>query len=261
MGHDSSPYRRAAPPEAREEVDLGARLGEHRARRDVGSLVVAIALPVIAGLAALRLRVPLRTMPIAILVGCVLGLGFFAIVQLARRRPHVAVHERGIVITLRRVAHAIAWEDVDRLVIGPESRALPLGAAIIGQPNARFTTHDGRSFELRTDEVQDLDGLASLLELRCSDPLVPDAREALEAGETLDFGALRMRDDHVEVDLARAPWSEIDEAVTHLDRVELMRGGRVWRSVRFEHLVHRRVALAMLARRTRVRDGVRMLFS
>ncbi|UJR83309.1 DUF6585 family protein [Sandaracinus amylolyticus] len=253
----SSPYRRPSPPEraAAPEIDLGARIGEHRAKRDPATIVGAVVLPVIATIAALRARVPMRAVPIALLVGCTLGLVLFAVLQMTRRRPHVAVHEGGIVITLRRIARAIAWSDVDRLVVGPETRPVLFGVGIISGPNVRLTTHDGASFELRSDELHDLEGLANLLERRCSDPLVDDARDALDAGETLDFGPLRVRREGVEVGGASAAWSEI-EVVKHVDRIELMRDGRVWKTVRFEQLVHRRVALAMLARSTRVRDGV-----
>jgi hypothetical protein len=132
----------------------------------------------------------------------------------------------------------IVFEDVDEVWFEQEWTRTWLGT--FARISAlRFVDRDGA----RHRAVLQVDDAATVLRwvLRCcSDPLLPEAREAIAAGETVTFGKVWLDREGISVGEARTRWRDIRFVRSHLGSLSLFTRWPLfpWRTIKLETIPH-----------------------
>jgi hypothetical protein len=244
------PYRRGAeraPPVPPSPADLGAPKRTHTTSRRllVQRLVVAsVTCLVLAAFAAsLGLAEADGGAPsagaVAILTAIVVAIFALLAAPLVRMVGlRVRVHEDGIVVERGRARDAVAFEDVDAVYFELAMHSA-LGGEIALVSAVRLVERAGGVHRVPITVEDGIDVLRVILR-RCTDPLAPDARAAIAAGEPLHFGDVTIDRDGISVAGARARWSELALVRMQPGRVALCRASKLWpwRTVRLDKVPH-----------------------
>jgi hypothetical protein len=254
----SSPSYRTpadAEPTAELPVDVEARLGALRSTHAPAPPVRSpLLLPAVIALVMLPVSYLLgRGAPGSSLWGLlalpvVLGLMVWTL-RGPKRTVRVALHRGGVAVEDRGAREVVLFDDVDEVWI--EQRWVRTWEVAFATITAvRLVLRDGRSCRVPT-EVEDNLAVFRWVLRHCSDPLLPEARAALGAGETLRFGSVEIDGEGITVRGARARWKEIRLARADLGALSLFRRMRVfpWRTVQMDAIPHPTVFARLAAER------------
>ncbi|MBI2388189.1 MAG: hypothetical protein HYV09_01120 [Deltaproteobacteria bacterium] len=194
-----------------EPKELGPLLGDFRPR-NAGRIVASILLLLIGAMVDLGAIVSGQMSWNGWIVVAVWGVVFPAVglLMLFGRKPdRVRVHELALVSGEGRGEVTTSWTDVvelrTRRHLGGRRQHL---SAVLDRHFVR--TRDGGVHELRCALV-DLEALLELLRARTIEPLLTDARERIDRGETVSFGALSLDADGVRTADGALGWPSIEE--------------------------------------------------
>lgn len=171
---------------------------------------------------------------------------------LTKAVERIDVHQRGLVVRRRGGAtETVLFDDVDEVWIEQSwVRTLPVSFALIH--GLRFVSPRGVARRVSI-EVEDGLSLLRWVLRRCSDPLLPDARAALAAGETLTFGKVKIDREGITVRGARARWDEIRLLRASLGSMALLRRSTLfaWRTVSLDAVPHPTVFARLVSERVK----------
>jgi hypothetical protein len=166
-----------------------------------------------------------------------------------RRTGRVELHQHGLFAEEGGARTVVVFDEVDELWI--EQRWVRVWwLAFAAITRLRLVLHDGSVCHVPT-EVEDSLALMRWILRACSDPLLPDARAALEAGETLTFGPIQLDREGLSVRGARARWEEIRLLRASLGSMALFRRRPVfpWRTIELDSVPHPTVFARLVSER------------
>jgi hypothetical protein len=243
----SAPYRAPASPPPVEAPDEAARLGRRRSvhpparkgRLLLITFAMVVGVAVLAALPALRHPCELSAdviVPLAFILITAVLCG--VVVTWGRRAWPLELHEGGLVVVRRGGRDVILFEEVDELWLQQTwVRTWPTSFAQIHA--LRFVDRAGREHRVSVEVDGALDLLRWILR-QTSLPLLPEARAALAAGETLTFGKIKLDRDGITVGRARSAWGDIRFARASLGSLALFRRLPVlpWRTIGLDDVPH-----------------------
>jgi hypothetical protein len=160
------------------------------------------------------------------------------------RSLRIDLHASGLTVSRAGRREVVAFEDVDEVwfVVEAGSHAAVVRAL-------RFVLRD-RSQKLVPLAVQGANDLLREVHNRCTRPLQVEALRALDAGETLTFGAVRLERDGIGTPAWQARWKELSLVRYVPGRLCFFRGQRVfpWKSIRLDEVPHPLLFAALVRR-------------
>jgi hypothetical protein len=221
--------------EPNEEAVLGPERSVHQARIAAALVPAAIAVATIllAGLAvtpSLGWVALALVSPFAAAAGMLLGLG-----PLGLRGARVVLHERGIVVYAHGARDVVPFSDVRDVWW----EGLWTGAYFARISALRLVDGEDRAHRVPL-QVERADGVVRWVDRHCSANLMPDARTAFRAGETLTFGPVSFDRDVVRFEGVRCPWTRIRLVRLLPGRVAFFRWIPIfpWKTVRLDRVPH-----------------------
>ena len=251
------PYRIANPPPPPsertldKEEEIGLLRTTHRPTKlariaPIEGLVVAACILTVGGVLVGQegIGAVLLTVPFAAIAFVLLSWSWFR-----TRGTAIELHAAGLVIVQRRRRTPIAFSEVDEVWYEMAGRRIL---------RLRLVLHGG-AVHLIPLVVNDPLDMANWIFRHCSSALIPDALAALRAGETLNFGRVRVSQDAIEGDSFRIEWSRISIVRLQPGRVLLVRSrwSPFGRTIRFDRVPHPMVFIAAVracARRVELDD-------
>jgi hypothetical protein len=244
----AEPYRTPAPreqapsPPRDEAAALGSLRSTHgpaKAARSPLTIPLVIAICLLPAVVLIT-RAPDGETPLLGLLGAPMIAVLIAwVVRSGRPADSVDLHQHGVVVHGRGgTRDVVLFEDVDALWIEHRwVRGWMSEFALISA--VRLVLHDGTSHRV-PGEVERGAELMRWIFRHCSDPLLPDARAALAAGETLTFGKAQLDGEGVTIRGARARWDEIRLVRASLGKLALFRRMPIfaWRTVEMDSIPH-----------------------
>jgi hypothetical protein len=234
-----SPYRAAGAPLPKVEPDVAAALGAERSvhRAAIGAALIlplfTVATILLVGAAmtpALGLTAWMIVLPFAFAGGALFGSGPYRL-----RSARVVLHQRGLVVTLRGRRDVIAFDDVREVWWDGVSRG-PYFARVAA---LRLTDDRGRSHTVPL-LVERGNDVMRWVDRHCSLCLLPDARTALQNGETLTFGRVSFDSQGIVFGTVRVAWSRIRLVRMLPGQVALFQWMPVfpWTTIRLDRVPH-----------------------
>lgn len=257
-------HQPASPGSADPVALLGPLVREHRTRWTYVLAVVTLAL-VLGGMGALgAVRLASRAgedpstetwiLGLLTTVPFLLGAALAGVWAARRIQRVIRLHHGGLHYRDAKGERAVPWRSVDgvyqRIV-----RVHRAGEDVDVRDEYTIGLHDGTALEIdyHFDEVE---AFGSAVTAAVTDLLLPVHREALRAGETLDFGPIRLGADGVHTGDRHLPWDEVESiswkaGILASDTAFLMvrrRGGLLaWAKVPVERIKNYPVLMAIAA--------------
>lgn len=252
----NTPYR--AP-----SGELGPLVRRHRSPAPVQPIILIL---VVFGLPGVALLTGVRSEPGQVFAGdratnAALGAAFLAgaiacVIGLVRKSTlSVAVHEGGLYWTERGLRRKVSWTDI----VGVRARLvsrLVQGVEVSRSQVFRLQLEDGREL-VATHMLNDVVALVEHVERKLEARLLPAMRRALEAGETVTFGPIRLTSDGLAVSDHVVEWSQL--AVVEVDDGTIfvrLKDGRA-REVESSKVTNARLLLALVEEREGVAGASR----
>lgn len=242
----SPPYRTPgshdgnAPAHPEETARLGKLRSTHRpaqvSRQVLLALPLGVVVMVLAKLPALRHPDELGVLALSVLVTFAIVAVVVVRINSSRKGCQVDVYEGGLVAQRRDKHDIIVFDNVDELWFEqtgtwphPVNRIRAL----------RFVDRDGTQHRASIEVEDSLEVLRWTLR-QCSDPLLPEARAVIAAGETVTFGKIRLDRDGITIGNARCWWRDIRFVRSHLGALSLFRRRPIlaWRTVALDTIPH-----------------------
>lgn len=250
------PYRSPQPVEADREPpppeDFGALRTTHDALPQLARRRAYLVAAGVCSVILFGVLVNAKPGALAPAGNVVLCLSAFIVIGMLFRRSmpppaiRIAVFAQGVAITYPNGAWAkLTFQAVDEVwyVRKGLRRIFRLDGSYAA---LRLVTRSGRSLELPL-AVHDADAVFRAVHVACTQPLVAEAERALDRGEELTFGRVRLDRRAIVVGGVPHPWSEI-EATFHAGYVVLDAGARHIATVGNDAVPHPRL-FAHLVRR------------
>jgi hypothetical protein len=189
-------------------------------------------------------------------------LGVLAQGPLRLRGVSVELHANGVVVCRRGDRQAVVFEDVNEVWFEVDTVQGRSGASLQG---IRLRDYEGRTHHVPVGLVGAPTVVGAILRA-CSQPLVAEARRALDEGEPLTFGRVRLDREAIHVRGKRLPWSEAKLMVVSHAKVRIYRRFPLfaWCTVRLDAIPHPTVFVALAAARAgrvRVDDAILVPFA
>jgi hypothetical protein len=167
----------------------------------------------------------------------------FAIEPLRALGVRVVLHQRGLVVNRRGARDVILFSDVREVwldglqILTDSARVFALRLA-----DGRGVSHRVPLMVERNDEV-----IASVAR-DCSARLLPEARAAFRAGQTMTFGPVRFDRDGVGFGSVRIPWAQMRLVRLVPGEVAFFRGTSdfPWETVRLDRVPHPLLFVSLL---------------
>lgn len=243
-------YRSPAPvePEPIDPQTELARLGPlhsvHAAPPLHHALSGPIAISALVAIVGALCEVPLPILaPIA--VAC---LGLLAWSPLRTRGRSVGLHARGLLVGHAGTQRPVAFEDVDEVWFEINRLHSEAGAYLRALRIADFSG----GVHLVPTATSDGEVLADVVLRACSEPLLREAGRALQEGQALTFGNVKVDRNGITLSGRRAAWGEFRLAVVSRGELQLYRRSLlVWRTVRLDRVPNPGVFVGLVTRRAR----------
>jgi hypothetical protein len=257
----SFPYRIAAPrpPEAIVPLpDEATRLGPLRKTYVPPPLWRTLLFPTLLSLMLLVVAVCSTGayngfVDLASLLLIVLGFGGAAVLIMAwtplrLRHVEIDLHVGGLVTRRRDGRDVVIFEDVSEVWFHLER----LSHGGVRTTGLRLVELSGGGYQV-SGHVEDAIGLLDAVLRRCSEPLVAEARSALQEGEVLTFGDVLLDRDGITLGDTRCPWSELRLVRFQQGKTLFLRQApafawrTVWGTVKHDAIPHPTVFLRLVS--------------
>jgi hypothetical protein len=260
----TQPYRDPLPvePEPGRRSTL-ERIGSLRSMHEPPPLGRALALPFVLATLTGGIGVAIGG-PVWVVAPFALAVfGVLASTPVRLRGFSAALHAEGLVLSRAGTSRVVAFADVNEVWFDLDMGLNQNGVSLRG---LRLLEHSGEWHALPLG-VSGAAALTSGVLRACAGPLVIEARRALDEGETLTFGQVKLDREGIVVGGARCSWSEIRRVMSQRGRVRLYRRFPIlaWRTVRLDRIPHPTVFISMVservAGRVRVDDPIVIPFA
>lgn len=235
----SAPYRAPTPPEPQPapapSEQLGLLRSVHAPDTSARRILVFFGL-VLVGCIAGSASAPSVTFALA-LAGCVSVVA--GVILLATLLPlrglRIELHAAGLVVHKRGAREVILFEDVDEVWY----ELAEVGGHLAQIHALRLVDHAGARHVVPA-RVRDAATMINWVFRCCSTPLLPDARRALQRGESLTFGNVQIDQDSIRVNGARMAWKDVHLVRMQPGKIALFRRQAVfpWRTIRLDSVPH-----------------------
>jgi hypothetical protein len=167
-----------------------------------------------------------------LVLGCFLMIGAVVLIVRAWRNRGlcVLVYREGLVRLHREKANAFFWDEVETVLARKNKEAWSKAAA--GSLVVTVWRRNGEQYQF-DDTLPDLKRLAELIRTQTLQHLLPRALDALQAGNEVAFGKLRVGPAGLGRERDSLPWEQVKEIKIDDDKVTISKKGNwlAWHTV------------------------------